>query len=113
MTHTITLDTPMNFLEAMQYLADGKCVGIKPKGNSHYLVPYRPHFWNAKDKRIALAWYRSYKDGTVSNTISDESYLGEWFPVVLDTRRLPIEIKHSLLLENITGVLDNLTYEKN
>lgn len=112
MTHTITLDTPMTFLEAMQYLVDGKCVGIKPVTNSNYLVPYKPHFWNQNDKRIALAWFRSLKDNKVDTTLSSESYLGEWFPVILDARRLPLEIKNSLLLQNITGVLDNLTYEK-
>lgn len=109
MTHTITLGTPMSFLEALKYLEEGKCVGIRPKGNSGFLVLNKPHW----AKRYHLAWHRSKNNEGANNEIPVEHYLGEWSPVVLDNRRLPLEIKNSLLLENITGVLDGLTYEKN
>ena len=112
MTRTIVLDDmPMSFTEAIKYMTDGKCVGIKPKGSSTYLIPFRPQWMNSS--AFTLTWFRSMKkDGEISSIISNENYLNEWFPVILDSRHLPIPIKDSLLLENITGVLDGLEYEK-
>ena len=47
---TIILETEMNFIDAVQYLLEGKCIGISPKGNSDFLVKYKPHWMNQKSK---------------------------------------------------------------
>ena len=95
----------MPFTEALQHLVDGKCIGIKPKGNNNYVVKYKPHWMNQDSTEHMLCWNRSVKEGKGETSIRTNQYLNEWFLVVIDCNDLPENIKQSFVLENITGLL--------
>lgn len=105
MIGTITLDTAMNYTDALQYLIDGKCIGIKPQNNLGFIVKYKPIWMKKTSPDYQICWSRSFKDGQANEGIRAEQYLGDWFPVVIDTNTLPENIKQSFILENITGLL--------
>lgn len=90
---TITLELEMNFTEAIQYLLDGKCIGIKPKGNSSFLVKYKPN----SSFNYFLCWSRSVRDGKGNEAVRSDQYLETWQPVVIDTNDLPDDIKQLFL----------------
>lgn len=101
----ITLDIEMSFTEALQYLLDGKCIGIRPDGNASYIVKYKPHWMNQESSDYELCWSRSLtKDGQASNHIKASQYLGKWFPVVIDSNDLPDEIKQLFILQDISSL---------
>lgn len=94
----------MSFIEACQYLLDGKCIGIKPSGNANFLVKYKPH-WMNQESNGQLCWSRSLtKDDQASNSILMDQYLGKWFPVVIDSNDLPDEIKQLFVLQDISSL---------
>lgn len=81
---TITLDTGMTFTEAIQYIIDGKCIGIKPDDDIAYLVI----------KKGMLCWKEfntPFGDGKgeEDNTgVLIELYSLPWYPVVIDHREI-------------------------
>ena len=81
---TIVLDTEMSFNEALNYLMDGKCVGIKPTTNSNYIERYKPTWMNEKSQDYMLRW--NGKDN--GNGIRTNQYLESWYPVIVDHREL-------------------------
>lgn len=89
---TITLETKMTFAEALQYLMDGKCIGIKPQTNSNFLVRYHPKWMNQESPDYILKWNRSEKD----EGIRTNQYLEEWYAVIIDHRELKDETKEKL-----------------
>lgn len=107
----ITLDIEMAFTEALQYLLDGKCIGIRPHGNANYIVKYKPHWMNNESPDYGLCWSRSLTpDGQASNFIKSDQYLGKWSPVVIDSNDLPDEIKQLFILQDISS-LKGSTYK--
>jgi hypothetical protein len=96
---TIDLEIEMNFIDAVTYLLEGKCIGIRPRGNSRFLV-----------KEIAsdfLCWNRSMKDdGRSNNRIRLDQYTGIWYAVIIDSNKLPENIKNLFVYENISSLLD-------
>ena len=106
MIGTITLETEMSFLEALQNLEEGKCIGIKPKGNSNFLVKYKPHWMNQDSPDNMLCWDRSVKEGKGTENVRTNQYLGKWFLVVINTNLLPDKIRLQFVLENITGLVE-------
>lgn len=102
---TITLENEMPFTDAVQYLLDGKCVGIRPKGNCNFIVKYKSHWLNQSSPDYFLCWSRSVKEGKGNESIRTNQYTGMWLPVVIDANDLPDNIKQSFVLENITGLL--------
>lgn len=102
---TITLELEMNFTDAVQYLLDGKCIGIKPKGNSNFIVKYKPHWMNQTSPDYLLCWNRSVKEGKGNEGIRTDQYIETWQPVVIDANDLPDNIKQLFILENISGLV--------
>ena len=102
---TLTLENELSFTDAVQNLLDGKCIGIKPKGNSNFIVKYKPHWMNQSSPDYLLCWNRSVKDGKGNEGIRTDQYTSAWLPVVIDSNDLPENIKQSFILENITGLL--------
>jgi len=105
MIRTITLETELTFADAVKHLLEGKCIGIKPKGNSNFLVKYKPHWMNENSPDYFICWNRSVKDGKGSEGVRTDQYLGVWQLEVINTNDLPENIKQSFILENITGLL--------
>lgn len=99
---TITLEIEMNFTDAVKYLLDGKCIGIKPQDNSNFIVKYKPHWMNQESSDYNLCWNRTVKDGKGSEGIRTDQYIGVWHPVVIDANDLPDNIKQLFILENIS-----------
>ena len=102
---TIALELEMNFTDAVRYLLDGKCIGIKPKGNSNFIVNYKPHWMNQASHDYLLCWSRSVRKGKGDEGIRTDQYIGTWQPVVIDTNDLPDNIKQLFILENITSLV--------
>jgi hypothetical protein len=102
---TITLDVEMNFTDAVQYLLDGKCIGIRPKGNSNFVVKYKPDWMNQISEEYLLCWNRTVKDGKGNESIRTNQYLKLWSPVVIDTNYLPDNINKLFILENISELV--------
>ena len=101
---TIILETEMNFIDAVQYLLEGKCIGISPKGNSDFLVKYKPHWMNQKSKDYLLCWNRSVVKGEGNEGVRTNQYAGVWRPVIVDSNDLPENIKQLFLLQDISGL---------
>ena len=100
----ITLNTPMSFTEAVQFLLSGKCIGIRPEGNNNFIVAYTPIWMNKDSVDYQLCWSRSVKDGIGNTSIRATQYLGKWFPVVIDSNDLPDEIKQLFVLQDISSL---------
>lgn len=81
---TITLEIEMNFNDALQYLLDGKCVGIQPSNNTNYVELFMPKWMNEKSRDWMLRWHDSEDD----QGIRSDQYLEEWYPVIVDHREL-------------------------
>ena len=101
---TITLENELNFTDALQSLLDGKCIGIRPKGNANYIIKFQPN-WMEKSKDYCIGWHRSFKDGKCNQEIRVEQYLDVWFLVVIDCNSLPDNFKNYFILENVTGLI--------
>lgn len=95
----------MNFSDAVQYLLDGKCIGIRPKGNGSFLVKYKPFWMNQNSPDYILCWSRSVKEGKANEGIRTDQCVGSWQPVIIDSNELPDNIKQLFVLENITGLV--------
>lgn len=84
MTHnqpaTINLPAPLTFTEALQALLDGKCLGIRPGQNTHYVELWRPG-WQRSDWQ--LRWC-----GSGEQSIRTNQFQGEWHLVIIDHRTL-------------------------
>lgn len=79
---TITLkEHKMTFHEALMYLKEGKCIGIRPSDNADYLVKYRPKWMNPDSTDFMLKW-RSSIDEEVG--IRSNQYSEDWFPVIME-----------------------------
>lgn len=104
---TITLDIEMNFTDAVQYLLDGKCIGIRPKGNSNFVVKYHPSWMNITSKEYLLCWSRTVKEGRGNEGIRTNQYLELWNPVVIDINYLPDNINNLFVLENISELVSS------
>lgn len=76
---TITLDIALTLLEAITWLQEGKCLGIKPGQNLIYTVIHQAE---RGGPRLARS---NSEDGT----ILIEQILGDWYPVIADHRTLP------------------------
>lgn len=85
---------------------DGKCIGIRPKGNSNFIVKYKPHWMSRTSPNYSLCWSRSVKEGNGNEGIRSDQYLGRWQPVVLDTNDLSDNIKQLFVLKDITSLVD-------
>lgn len=84
MLKTITLDIPLTFQEAMQYLIAGKCLGIRPGTNTGFVELYKPHWMNSASPDSMLRWH-----GESGNAgIRTNQYLETWYPVIIDHRTL-------------------------
>lgn len=77
----ITLDNPMSFHEALKELESGKCLGIRPLGNSRYIELFRPA-WKS------TGWQLRWNQTEECQAINVDQFLGEWFLVVVDHRDL-------------------------
>jgi len=87
----------MTFTEALEYLMQGKCVGIKPSTNSNFIVRYKPKWMNAESPDYMLCWNRSeHKDGRADCSIRTNQYLEEWYPVIIDHRELSEDVLNLL-----------------
>lgn len=102
---TITLEVQMTFNEALNYLMEGKCIGIKPKGNGSFLVKYKPHWMNKDSSDYILCWNRTYKDGEVDQGIRTNQYLDEWNPVIIDCNNLPEDINNQFIWADISSLV--------
>lgn len=83
-TKVIVLPETCTFLEALQALSEGTCVGIKPVGNTSYMV-----------KRHSLQGSMSVQSGNFqlcwlsgSLGVRSDQYLGPWQLVVVDQRSM-------------------------
>ncbi len=81
---TITLNQKMSFNEALQYLLDGKCVGIRPMTNSNYIELFKPGWMNPDSPDYFLRW----NDSIDNSDIRSNQFLEEWYPVVVDHRTI-------------------------
>tara|TARA_R110001632_G_scaffold123505_1_gene236245 strand:- start:769 stop:1026 length:258 start_codon:yes stop_codon:yes gene_type:complete len=81
---TITLDTEMTFNDALTYLMEGKCIGIRPTTNSSYIERYKPSWMNKESPDYMLKW--SGADN--GNEIRTNQYLESWYPVIVDHREI-------------------------
>lgn len=81
---TITLDNYMSFNDALQYLMDGKCIGIRPAGNSNYIERFKPKWMNQESPDWMLRWNNSEDN----QGIRTNQYFEKWFPVIVDHREL-------------------------
>ena len=104
---TITLENELSFTDAVQHLLDGKCVGIRPKGNSNFVVKYKPHWMNQSSPDYLLCWNRSVKEGKGNEGIRTDQYTSVWQPVVIDANDLPENIKQSFILHDISSLSAN------
>lgn len=73
----IDLDEMMSFEKALKNLLEGKCLGIKPKGNSNYIVLYAPEWMNSD---YFLCWNNTEGD----TNIRSNQYLEEWSLVIIN-----------------------------
>lgn len=98
---TITLETELNFIDALKYLVDGKCIGIKPGNNCSFLVKYNPTNKSKDLITYYLCWEKTVEDNKCNFEIRTDQFLGIWHPVVIDTNDLPEHIKQSFVLKNL------------
>lgn len=76
---TITLkDNPLSLTLAIQWLEQGKCLGIKPGDNATHMVLQNPERGPQR-----LVWERGD-----SGTMMTEQITGEWYPVIAVHRTL-------------------------
>lgn len=81
---TITLEVEMNFNDALQYLLDGKCLGIRPINNSGYVELFKPKGINPKSPDFMLRW-----DSSDDNChIRTNQFLEKWNPVIVNHKNL-------------------------
>lgn len=74
---TITLtDTPLTLETAINWIKEGRCLGIKPGANTNYMVINIPE----------RGPQRLYWAGQTDGTMMIEQITGEWFPVIADHR---------------------------
>lgn len=86
---TITQPSPYSFLEALQKLSNGECLGIRPEKNLQFMIPYRPY--NPQSTDFCLIWSRAGEvDPQATSEARSDQYLGDWFLVIVDHRDLPI-----------------------
>lgn len=80
---TITLEQPYNFLQALQKLVDGECLGIKPGTNTNYM-----HLNPSSKTR--LIWCRNSSiDNDEDGTCRAQQFLTDpWYLVIADHREL-------------------------
>ena len=104
---TITLEPTMTFADALQCLIDGKCIGIRPKGNSNFIVKYHPRWMIQTSTDFVLCWNHSVKDGIGDHSIRTDQYLGTWQLVIIDSNDLSENIKQRFILEDISKLDDN------
>lgn len=101
---TITLEEEMNFTDAVQCLLDGKCIGIRPKYNTDFLVKYKPNWMNQTSPDYLLCWNRTVKEGQGTEGIRTDQYLGAWKLVIINSNDLPENIKQLFLLDDISSL---------
>jgi len=75
---TITLNTPLTIQIAMEWLKEGRCLGIKPGSNLRYMTLLTPERGSVK-----LVWAGSTDGSMMAEQITDD-----WFPVIVDHRAL-------------------------
>jgi hypothetical protein len=76
----ILKELKMDFIHALQYLLNGKCIGILPGDNSNYIVNYKPTWMNKESPDYLLKWNNSKED----NGIRTDQFLDDWYPVIID-----------------------------
>lgn len=81
---TITLDQQMGFTDALQLMLDGKCLGIRPVGNTGYVTLSKPHWMSTASPDSLLKWANSEMD----TQIRSNQFMGLWCLVVVDHRCL-------------------------
>ena len=81
---TITLETHTNFIDALKYLIEGNCIGIKPGENTSYLEIYKPEWMNKESPDYILKWH----DSENNEGIRTDQYFEKWFPVIVDHREI-------------------------
>lgn len=86
MIKTIDIPGALSFSDALSAMFEGKCVGIRPSGNTSFIVLYRPH-WMSDPSDGLLRW-----KGTTEGDIRASQFLETWNLVVVDHR----EIKESV-----------------
>jgi len=90
---TITLtENPMTFEQALKYLLEGKCIGIKPATYDNFLVKYRP-LWMKSEPDYLLKWNG---ESAVAN-IKTSQFLCDWFPVIINHNEFEIGDKITLV----------------
>ena len=82
MLKTLTLDTPLSFHDALQYLLEGKCLGVRPGNNSGYVELFKPRWMNQDSPDWMLRWHGTDND----SNIRSNQFLESWFPVIVDHR---------------------------
>ena len=93
----------MLFTDAVKCLLAGQCIGIKPKGNSNFIVKYKPDWMNQNSDDFILCWNRSVKkDGKGNESIRTDLIVGIRLLVVIDTNDLPENIKQYFILQDIS-----------
>ena len=103
---SITLPQEMDFIEALEYLKKGACVGIKPIGNANFIVKYKKTHRREDSEELDLCWNRSVKeDGIGSGSMTIDQYTGKWMLVVINVNSLPEEVKLQFVLKNVTEIM--------
>jgi hypothetical protein len=93
---TITLKTKMTFLEALDCLMSGVCIGIKPSTNTGFIVRYKPKWMNQKSPDYCLCWNSTQNKEIIDDSIRTNQYLEDWYLVVIDHRELPEDLFNTL-----------------
>jgi hypothetical protein len=84
MLKTITLEMPLSFHEALQYLLEGKCLGIRPESNTNYVELFKPGWMSPASPDWMLRWSGSEND----SDIQSNQYSEKWYPVIVDNHWL-------------------------
>ncbi len=78
----ITLEVEMSFNDALKYLVEGKCLGIRPGINTNYMVLSKDSCMNPDSPDYILIWRGSRND----SKIRTNQFLEMWYPVIVDHR---------------------------
>lgn len=105
MLRTKDLEIELSFSEALKWLEEGNCIGIRPKGNANFIIKTRMCYNKPDSKRNFIMWKRTKKEDRQNGdqSIRIEQYLDTWNPVVLDCNELPEKMHALLENENISN----------
>lgn len=86
----VLTDKEYSFDEALRALLEGKCLGIKPKGNTSYVELFKPHWFNPESPDFMLRWHPRCKadENSTDTEIRSDQFLGPWYLVIANHRDL-------------------------